>query len=51
MNAIRKQASGIKGGRLAAACHPAKVVTLVVSDVPGRRPGTGRQRADRTGCG
>jgi hydroxypyruvate reductase len=35
MNAIRKQVSGIKGGRLAAACHPAKVVTLVVSDVPG----------------
>ena len=38
MNAIRKQASRIKGGRLAAACHPAKVVTLVVSDVPGDDP-------------
>ncbi|MBZ7926618.1 glycerate kinase [Ensifer adhaerens] len=38
MNAIRKQVSGIKGGRLAAACHPAKVVTLVVSDVPGDDP-------------
>lgn len=38
MNAIRKQISGIKGGRLAAACHPAKVVTLVVSDVPGDDP-------------
>ncbi len=35
MNAIRKQVSGIKGGRLAAACHPARVVSLVVSDVPG----------------
>lgn len=35
MNVLRKQVSGIKGGRLAAACHPAKVVTLVVSDVPG----------------
>ena len=38
MNAIRKQVSGIKGGRLAAACHPARVVTLVVSDVPGDDP-------------
>lgn len=35
MNAIRKQVSGIKGGRLAAACYPARVVSLVVSDVPG----------------
>lgn len=38
MNAIRKLVSAIKGGRLAAACHPAKVVTLVVSDVPGDDP-------------
>lgn len=38
MNAIRKQVSGIKGGRLALACHPARVVTLVVSDVPGDDP-------------
>jgi len=38
MNAIRKQASRIKGGRLAAACHPARVVSLVVSDVPGDDP-------------
>ncbi len=38
MNAIRKQVSGIKGGRLAAACFPAKVVSLVVSDVPGDDP-------------
>ncbi|MDF1609810.1 glycerate kinase [Hoeflea sp. YIM 152468] len=35
MNAIRKHASRIKGGRLAAAAAPAKVVSLVVSDVPG----------------
>ena len=35
MNAIRKHASSIKGGRLAAAAWPAKVVSLVVSDVPG----------------
>ncbi len=38
MNAIRKQVSQIKGGRLAAAAHPAKVVSLVVSDVPGDDP-------------
>lgn len=38
MNAIRKHVSGIKGGRLAAACHPARVVSLIVSDVPGDDP-------------
>lgn len=38
MNAIRKHVSLIKGGRLAAAAHPAQVVTLVVSDVPGDDP-------------
>ena len=38
LNAIRKQISGIKGGRLAAACFPAQVVSLVVSDVPGDDP-------------
>jgi len=38
MNAIRKHVSRIKGGRLAAAAHPAKVVSLVVSDVPGDDP-------------
>ena len=38
MNAIRKQFSRIKGGRLAAAAHPARVVTLVVSDIPGDDP-------------
>jgi len=35
MNCVRRQLSGIKGGRLAAACHPAQVVTLLISDVPG----------------
>ncbi len=35
MNAIRKQFSRIKGGRLAAAAYPARVVSLVVSDIPG----------------
>ncbi|WP_298852782.1 glycerate kinase [uncultured Ruegeria sp.] len=38
MNAIRKHVSGIKGGRLAALAHPARVVSLVVSDVPGDDP-------------
>ncbi|MFT5642777.1 MAG: glycerate 2-kinase [Janthinobacterium sp.] len=40
MNCVRKHLSAIKGGRLAQACHPARVVTLVVSDVPGDDPGT-----------
>lgn len=38
MNALRGQFSAIKGGRLACAAHPAKVATLVVSDVPGDDP-------------
>jgi hydroxypyruvate reductase len=38
MNVVRKHFSRIKGGRLAAAAHPAKVVSLVVSDVPGDNP-------------
>jgi hydroxypyruvate reductase len=38
MNTIRRHLSAIKGGRLAAACHPAKVVTLLISDVPGDDP-------------
>ena len=35
MNTVRRHLSRIKGGRLAAACHPARVLTLVISDVPG----------------
>ncbi len=38
MNAVRKHLSAIKGGRLAAAAHPARLVTLVISDVPGDDP-------------
>ena len=38
MNAVRKHLSGIKGGRLAQAAAPARVVTLVISDVPGDDP-------------
>ncbi len=35
INCVRKHLSAIKGGRLAAACHPARVVSLLISDVPG----------------
>lgn len=38
MNCVRRHLSSIKGGRLALACYPARVVTLVVSDVPGDDP-------------
>ncbi len=38
MNTVRKHLSAIKGGRLAAACAPAQVVTLTISDVPGDDP-------------
>jgi hydroxypyruvate reductase len=40
MNVVRKHMSAIKGGRLAAAAHPARVVTLAISDVPGDDPAT-----------
>jgi hydroxypyruvate reductase len=38
VNCVRRHLSAVKGGRLAAACHPARVVTLLLSDVPGDRP-------------
>src|SRR6478672_2375391 len=38
MNCVRRHLSAIKGGRLAAACYPAGVTTLLISDVPGDRP-------------
>jgi len=38
MNCVRRHLSAIKGGRLAAAAHPARVVTLAISDVPGDDP-------------
>ena len=38
MNCVRRHLSKLKGGRLAAACYPAKVVTLLISDVPGDDP-------------
>ena len=53
MNCVRRHLSGIKGGRLAAACAPAKVVTLSISDVPGDAPGdiaSGPTVPDPTTC-
>ena len=38
MNTVRRHLSAIKGGRLAAAAHPARVVSLLISDVPGDDP-------------
>ncbi|MGK5020791.1 glycerate kinase type-2 family protein [Janthinobacterium lividum] len=39
INCVRRHLSAIKGGRLAAACHPAQVITLAISDVPGDKLG------------
>ncbi|SOR32064.1 Hydroxypyruvate reductase [Methylorubrum extorquens] len=38
INCVRRHLSATKGGRLAAACHPARVVTLLISDTPGDDP-------------
>jgi glycerate 2-kinase len=38
LNCVRRHLSAIKGGRLAAACYPARVLSLMISDVPGDRP-------------
>ena len=38
MNCVRRHLSAIKGGRLALACHPARVLNLLLSDVPGDDP-------------
>ena len=53
MNCVRRHLSGIKGGRLAAACHPATLLTLLISDVPGDSPmdiASGPTVADSTRC-
>lgn len=53
MNCVRRHLSAIKGGRLAAACHPARVVNLLISDVPGDNPmdiASGPTVADPTSC-
>jgi hydroxypyruvate reductase len=38
MNCVRRHLSAIKGGRLGAACYPARVLNLLMSDVPGDQP-------------
>lgn len=53
MNCVRRHLSGIKGGRLATACHPARVINLVLSDVPGDDPAdiaSGPTVADASTC-
>ena len=53
MNCVRRHLSAVKGGRLAAACAPARVVTLLISDVPGDDPidiASGPTVADPTSC-
>lgn len=52
-NCVRRHLSAIKGGRLGAACHPARVVTLLISDVPGDHPvdiASGPTVGDPTTC-
>lgn len=49
MNTVRKHLSGVKGGQLAAAAHPARMLCLMISDVPGDDPafiGSGPTVAD-----
>ena len=53
MNCVRKHLSAIKGGRLATNCAPARVVTLLISDVPGDAPeviASGPTVPDSTTC-
>jgi glycerate 2-kinase len=53
MNCVRKHLSAIKGGRLALACAPARVVTLMISDIPGDDPAiiaSGPTLADQSTC-
>src|SRR5579863_4109113 len=53
INCVRRHLSAIKGGRLGAACHPARIITLLISDVPGDDPvdiGSGPTVADPTTC-
>ena len=53
MNCVRRHLSSLKGGRLAAVCHPAQVLTLLISDVPGDDPidiASGPTVGDPTTC-
>ena len=54
INCVRKHLSAIKGGRLALACSPARIVTLMISDVPGDDPAviaSGPTLPDSSTCG
>jgi len=53
MNCVRRHLSAIKGGRLAAACAPARVISMLISDVPGDNPmdiASGPTVGDPTTC-
>ncbi|MCH4270646.1 glycerate kinase type-2 family protein [Kerstersia gyiorum] len=53
INCVRRHLSAIKGGRLAAACHPAQIINLLISDVPGDDPAdvaSGPTVADASTC-
>ncbi|MDR3367850.1 glycerate kinase [Rhodoferax sp.] len=53
MNCVRRHLSSIKGGHLGAACHPAQLLTLLISDVPGDAPmdiASGPTVADSSSC-
>jgi hydroxypyruvate reductase len=53
MNCVRRHLSSLKGGRLGALCHPAALLTLLISDVPGDAPmdiASGPTVADATSC-
>ena len=53
MNCLRRHLSALKGGRLGAACHPAQLLTLLISDVPGDDPidiASGPTVGDPTSC-
>ena len=54
INCVRRHLSAIKGGHLGAACHPARVLNLIMSDVPGDDPvniASGPTVADPSSCG
>ncbi|MCM2339834.1 glycerate kinase [Rhodoferax sp.] len=53
MNCVRRHLSSLKGGRLGALCHPAQLLTLLISDVPGDAPmdiASGPTVTDATTC-
>jgi glycerate 2-kinase len=53
MNCVRRHLSALKGGKLGALCHPARLLTLLISDVPGDAPAdiaSGPTVADASSC-